>query len=106
MDEIQNQKTLIIFKKEKNPMQSSESHDEFIGFITDKTENNDWEDPNMGWTSSSNMLKQIHLKFGNLEDAKDFAKKYGYDFALRETQNITKNVKKKSYFNNFRKKNS
>ena len=96
MEAQKGKKTLTIFREEKNPMQSGESHSEFIGFINDGNEDEDWEDVNMGWTSSSNTLKQIHLKFDNLDDAEAFAKKYYYDFI----------IKKKSYFDNFRKKNS
>jgi hypothetical protein len=98
-------KTLIVFKQEKNPMQSGESNNNLIGRIVDGNEYEDWEEINMGWTSSSNMLKQIHLKFENLEDAKDFAKKYDYDFVFKEGIDNEKSVKKKSYFDNFRKKN-
>ena len=87
-------------------MQSGESHSEFIGFINDGNEDEDWEDVNMGWTSSSNTLKQIHLKFDNLDDAEAFAKKYYYDFIVKKDMNNVKIIKKKSYFDNFRKKNS
>ena len=99
-------KTLTILQQEKNPMQSMESNNVFIGIITDKGEYIDYEDVNMGWAGSSNTLKQIHLNFDSLNDAEIFAKKYNYNLIVKETTSNEKNIKKKSYFDNFRKKNS
>ena len=106
MEILSNKKTLLVFRKEKNPMQSINSRDIFTGIVDDKNDYIDYEDVNMGWAGSSNTLKQIHLNFDNLDDAKIFAEKYDYNLIVKEAKGDGKHIKKKSYFDNFRKKNS
>lgn len=105
MNNTENKKTLILFQEEKNPMQSAREEKKFSGVITDNHEYFDYDEINMGWTGSTNTIKQIKLKFHTLEDAKEFAKKYDYNLIIKKRdENDKTEEQKKSYFDNFRKK--
>ena len=57
-------------------------------------------DPLMGWTSASDTLNEVRLRFDTLEEAVVFAKKHNLDYTVIEPQQRT--PKAKSYAENFR----
>ena len=57
-------------------------------------------DPLMGWSSASDTLNQVNLRFDTLEEAIAFAKKQGLDYTLEEPHD--RRVKPKAYADNFR----
>ncbi len=103
--ENNSKKILTVFQPEKNPMQSGEHQNVFLGVISNLSDENfDFEEVNMGWIGSKNMEKQIELHFATIDDAREFAAKYGYVLSIKASVENEKNAKKKSYFDNFRKK--
>jgi hypothetical protein len=57
-------------------------------------------DPLMGWSSASDTLNQVNLRFDTLEEAIAFAKKQGLDYTIEEPHD--RKVKPKAYADNFR----
>ena len=57
-------------------------------------------DPLMGYTSSSDMLRQVRLDLDRLEDAVAYAKRHGIAYRVAEAQERT--VQPMSYSDNFR----
>lgn len=57
-------------------------------------------DPLMGWTSSSDMLSQIHLFFDTKERAIAYAQREGIPFRVEEPN--PRKIKFKTYADNFR----
>lgn len=57
-------------------------------------------EPLMGWTSSSDMRRQVTLDFATLEDAVAYAEKHGIAFQVFEPHRPT--PKAKAYSDNFR----
>jgi len=58
-------------------------------------------DPLMGWTSSSDMQSQVHLRFHSKDDAVAYATRNGIPFSVQEEQ-APKKLRKKSYADNFK----
>ena len=54
----------------------------------------------MGWTSSADTRQQVHLRFESEQAAKDYCKRNGLDYVLREPR--ARKVRPKSYADNFR----
>jgi ETC complex I subunit conserved region len=57
-------------------------------------------EPLMGYTSSTDMLSQVHLKFGTSEEAVAYATKHGIAFRVEEPKEPKR--RKVSYTDNFR----
>ena len=57
-------------------------------------------DPLMGWASAADTLNQITLRFDTLEEAVEYARKHGLDYAVAEPHKPR--FKPKSYADNFR----
>ncbi len=57
-------------------------------------------DPLMGYTSSSDMRRQIHLEFETREEAVAYAERNGIPYRVREDQE--REVKLQSYSDNFK----
>ena len=57
-------------------------------------------EPLMGYTSSSDMLSQVKMKFETREDAISFAERNGIDYVVREPKEATR--RSMSYSDNFR----
>jgi hypothetical protein len=57
-------------------------------------------DPLMGWSSAADTLNEVSLRFDTLEEAVEFAKKRGLDYAVEAPQ--APRIKPKSYADNFR----
>lgn len=53
----------------------------------------------MGWTSSSDMMQELNLKFPTKESAVDFASSNGWSF--EEIEYTKRKIVKKSYADNF-----
>ena len=58
-------------------------------------------DPLMGWTSSSDMDSQVHLRFETLEAARDYAKEHGIDAVVLKPKSRKPNIRKGGYGENF-----
>ena len=56
-------------------------------------------DPLMGWTSSGDTRRQIHLDFETKEEAIAYAKRYGIAFQVRDARETPRQIK--SYASNF-----
>ena len=57
-------------------------------------------DPLMGWASALDTLNQVRLRFDTLDEAVEFAKKKGLDYAVSEPN--ARSPKQKAYADNFR----
>ena len=57
-------------------------------------------DPLMGWSSASDTLNQVTVRFDTLEEAIAFAKKQGLDYILEEPHD--RKFKSMAYADNFR----
>jgi len=58
-------------------------------------------DPLMGWTSSSDMNSQVHLRFDTLEAAQDYAKEHDIDAVVLKPKTRKPNVRPRGYGENF-----
>ncbi|HCY56253.1 MAG TPA: ETC complex I subunit [Oceanicaulis sp.] len=56
-------------------------------------------DPLMGWASSADTRRQVHLSFDTRDEAVAYAKRYGIPFQIREARETTRRIK--SYASNF-----
>ncbi len=54
----------------------------------------------MGWTCSDDTLNQVQMTFDDLDTAKDFASKKGWDYVVSEPKK--RRVVPKSYADNFK----
>jgi ETC complex I subunit conserved region len=57
-------------------------------------------DPLMGWSSADDTLNEVHLRFATLDEAIEFAKKEGIDYAVAAPRDPR--FRPKSYADNFR----
>ena len=94
--------TLKIYKNYKNPMQSGNKNFWNAEIINEN--NYIYNEPIMGWLGSQNMQHQIKLNFNSKEDAIAYAKNNEYLFEIEEEDTIYPQ-KRKSYNDNFKKKN-
>lgn len=86
-----------IYSPSKNPLQSGRGklgvwYLEFDG-------NNQSKDPLMGWTSSSNTLSQVKLKFDNKEEAIAYAEQNSIEYTLVEPKTVKRIIR--AYSDNF-----
>ncbi|ABD56517.1 ETC complex I subunit [Jannaschia sp. CCS1] len=58
-------------------------------------------DPLMGWTSSSDMDSQVHLRFETAEAAKDYAKANGIEAVVLKPKSRKPNIRAGGYGENF-----
>lgn len=58
-------------------------------------------DPLMGWTSSSDMQSQVHLRFATKEAALDYAAAHGIDAQVFEPKKRKPNLRPRGYGENF-----
>ena len=58
-----------------------------------------WENPLMGWTSSSDPVQALELKFNTKEEAVAYSERQGWTYSLREPQKPI--LKLKNYASNF-----
>lgn len=57
-------------------------------------------DPLMGWTSSSDMRRQVRLEFATREEATAYAGRHGLDYRVEEPH--VRRIRPRSYSDNFR----
>lgn len=58
-------------------------------------------DPLMGWTSSSDMLSQVKLRFDSKEAALEYARDHGIDAVVQEPKKRKVNIRPRGYGENF-----
>lgn len=58
-------------------------------------------DPLMGWTSSSDMNSQVHMRFDSKEAALRYAEDHGIDAVVMEPKPRSRNVRPRGYGENF-----
>eukprot|EP00834_Sanchytrium_tribonematis_P001570 NODE_39_length_35218_cov_0.479655.p33 type:complete len:146 gc:universal NODE_39_length_35218_cov_0.479655:22921-23358(+) len=91
-------RTAIIFKPAKTAMQSGIENTKYwrLKFDTqEKTEN-----PLIGWTSSSDPIQALRLKFNTEDEAVQFCIKNGWDYQVSFPK--TRKWKMKAYADNFK----
>ncbi len=87
-----------IYQPAKTATQSGKK-DQFWLLTPILEENTKSIDNLMGWTSSSNTLVQLKLKFQTADDAALYAKQQGWDYQIVKPQEAK--ITKKSYADNF-----
>ena len=89
---------VIIYQPTKTATQSGKKTGNWFlePIIEEKYKSND---NLMGWTSSSNILSQIKLKFKSEQDAAQYAINQGWSYKITPPQ--IANISKKSYADNF-----
>ncbi len=87
-----------IFRPAKTAMQSGKSNSQDWVLVYDPQSARKVE-PLMGYTSSSDMLSQIKLKFSSKELAIDYAERNGIEFQVNEPHEQKR--KRVSYSDNF-----
>jgi len=87
-----------IFRPAKTAMQSGKSNSQDWVLVYDPQSARKVE-PLMGYTSSSDMLSQINLKFSSKELAIDYAERNGIEFQVNEPHEQKR--KRVSYSDNF-----
>jgi hypothetical protein len=88
-----------IYKPTKTAMQSGKAKTSYwcLEYIA---ENGRFKDPFMGWTGSTNMWRQVLLKFPDLDSAVKYAQKNSLDYRVDLPQ--TRKILPKRYSDNFR----
>ncbi len=92
----------LIFKPPKSAMQSGLNKTKKWCLCNNEI-NETFMSSKFCWIGSANPEKQIKLYFDNLQSAEDFAKKNKYDYEVQKSND--RSVIKKSYSENFVKKN-
>ena len=87
-----------IFSPARNAMQSGSFATRKWRIMFDNQER--WENPNMGWTSSADPLSGLHIEFTTPEDAVAYCQKMGYQYTVEKKRNVS-TIKPKSYAANF-----
>lgn len=88
-----------IYRPARNAMQSgrARTHDWVLEFEPEVPRS---IDPLMGYTSSTDMKRQIRLQFETLEEAEAYAVREGIPYMVQPPQEAS--IKKVSYLDNFR----
>ncbi|CAO3635274.1 unnamed protein product [Mucor fragilis] len=90
-----------IFRPTRTPTQQGKNGTRLWRIDFDILEDgNRWENPLMGWASSSDFQQALTMKFINKEDAINFAEKQGWQYYVQEPKE-TKFVKK-AYGDNYK----
>ncbi|WP_019961745.1 ETC complex I subunit [Woodsholea maritima] len=87
-----------IYRPSKNAMQSGKARTKswVLEFEPSQAKR---PDPLMGWTTSSDMNRQVHLSFESQEEAVAYAKRHGIAFHVRPDHQVER--KAKIYSDNF-----
>ena len=88
-----------IFKPARSAMQSGKgkSQDWVLEYEQDSPRA---ADPLMGWTSTSDTITQVKLKFASCEEAEAYARRKGIAFSVQP--DVAVRTQKKSYSDNFK----
>tara|TARA_E500000178_G_scaffold333528_1_gene368620 strand:- start:19 stop:324 length:306 start_codon:yes stop_codon:yes gene_type:complete len=92
---------VIIYKPQKSPTQSGKRNTSQWIMESDAKVFKE-TDPLTGWKLDSNYKALVKLKFNNLDDALNYAKKNEYDY--RVIEDVQKDLKIRSYSDNFKHK--
>ncbi|GAA5815889.1 hypothetical protein MFLAVUS_009408 [Mucor flavus] len=94
------ERNVRIFKPTRTPVQQGKNGTRLWRIDFDILEDgNRWENPLMGWASSSDYQQPLTMKFLSKEDAIRFAEKQGWNYYVQEPK-VAKIVKK-TYAENF-----
>ncbi|CAG8441752.1 uncharacterized protein OCT59_016739 [Rhizophagus irregularis] len=94
-------RTVRIYKPTRTAMQSGEHNTKHWRLDFDILEGGGrWENPLIGWASSSDYMQALRLKFKSKEDAIYFAEKQGWDYYVQD--HIEPKFRKKVYADNFK----
>lgn len=102
-DNLRTTRHVYIYQASKSAMTSGRSHINAARpwLLEFDSEQERWENPMIGWTSSRDTAGQVSLRFATLEAAKGFADRNGWRVARVQEAEETK-WKIKSYASNFR----
>ena len=89
-----------IFKPAKSAMSSGKgkTKDWLLEFTPESARS---IDPLMGWTSSSDMNSQVHLRFESAEAAQAYAKDHGIEAVVLKPKTRKPNIRARGYGENF-----
>ncbi|MBL0317966.1 MAG: ETC complex I subunit [Alphaproteobacteria bacterium] len=96
--------SVVIYQPVKNPMQSGKAGMGQCWLLDYEEPHEDarFIEPVMGWTGSSNMQKQLKLRFDTKEEAIAYAERQGYRYTVREPK--ARKLIKRNYADNFQYK--
>ncbi|KAG2214843.1 hypothetical protein INT46_000141 [Mucor plumbeus] len=90
-----------IFKPTRTPVQQGKNGTTLWRIDFDILEDgNRWENPLMGWASSSDYQQALTMKFISKEDAINFAEKQGWQYYVQEPKQVK--FVKKAYGDNYK----
>jgi len=89
-----------IYKPAKTAMQSGEAKTKcwVLEFAPESPRD---VDPLMGWTSSSDMNSQVHMRFDSKDAALRYAEEHGIDAIVQEPKPRRANIRPRGYGENF-----
>jgi len=94
-------RTVRIYKPTRTAMQSGENNTKHWRIDFDILEGGGkWENPLIGWASSSDYMQALRLKFKSKEDAIYFAENQGWDYYVQEHKEPE--FRKKIYADNYK----
>jgi NADH dehydrogenase len=89
-----------IYQPARNAMQSGTAKTK--GWVLEFAQSSAREvDPLMGWTSSTDTVTQVKLRFETREDAEDYARANGLEFEVLVPQSRKPNIRPMGYGENF-----
>jgi len=88
-----------IYKPSKSAMQSGQAKTR-LWVLEYEPASKRAPEPLMGWTSSSDTLNQVRLRFATAEDAIAYAQEQGWSYTLQEPH--VRNVRPRNYVDNFK----
>jgi len=90
--------TAIIYKKEKNAMQSGK-HKTDIWFFEYERESRQDNQPLMGWVKENDTKQEVSLSFSSKEDAVEYAERENIAYKVIEPKEAK--IKLQAYADNF-----
>jgi NADH dehydrogenase (ubiquinone) Fe-S protein 4 len=95
--DISSQRRVVIFKPTRSVMQAGKSQTKHWQLKFNTT--NKWQNPLIGWTSSSDAVQALYLHFATKEEAIKYAQDQGLTYKVEEPKESL--TKPKSYSSNF-----
>ena len=89
-----------IYKPARNAMQSGQAKTRYWVLEFPNESGRDI-DPLMGWTSTSDALSQVRLRFESREEAEDYARENGIDYIVTSPHERRPNIRPGGYGDNF-----
>jgi NADH dehydrogenase (ubiquinone) Fe-S protein 4 len=101
-------RTVQIVIPPKSAMQSGVNNACHIELTFDRNQEK-WENPLMGWTSSRDTMQAVSIRFGRVEEARRFAERQGWDVEIVGVDEVVEGARRretatrpKSYADNFK----